>query len=343
MIFLQAQSITTLDELKAALQSAIALEHATIPPYLTARLTLSGSGPGPTYARKSLRQILVQEMRHLQLAANVLNAIGGAPVMKGPSFIPTYPGPLPMGIGHGAGPGGLDVGLVRYSRATVHDVFMKIEEPETPIVIPAAGAALFAFAPTYQTIGEFYAAISVEIGRQGDAIFTGGLGRQVLDGGVPAVTNVASAQAAIAQIVKQGEGTPASPFDAAAELAHYYRFEELARGMQIVSTPAGPVADPSKPIQIDDQADVVQMVDNPRQVDFSSAPRAARLVDECDAIYSKLLTVLHAAFNGQPAKIDDAIAVMFELENSAEELLQQPLAGTHAGFYAGPRFAWVDV
>ena len=84
------------------------------------------------------------------------------------------------------------------------------------------------------------------------------------------------------------------------------------------------------------------MVDNPQLIDLSGDWRAARLADECDAIYSKLLNSLHATFNGEPARLGDAIGIMFEFKNAAEELLQQQITvGSAAGQYAGPRFRYL--
>jgi hypothetical protein len=328
--------ITDLASLQDALQKAIELEHATIPPYLTAYYTLRGTSAGGAAARQILRSIVMEEMLHMHLACNILNAIGGAPVINAANFIPKYPGPLPMGIG---GADGLVVGIKRYSKATVHNTFMEIEEPENPIHIPVKKPALEAIAPSFETIGQFYTAIGDEITKQGNGIFTGDPGRQVP--GATIVKDVASALAAITTIVTQGEGTPTSPADSPTEYAHYYRFEELFMGLRIVvdtSSPVGYSFDPKQPIVVDDTADVTQMADNPRTVDFSSNWRAGQLADECDAIYTKLLNALHIGFNGQPDWIDrNAVAVMFEFKNCIEELLQQQLAG---GLYAGPRFLY---
>jgi hypothetical protein len=335
MLKIKPIKITDLASLQYALQKAIELEHATIPPYLTAYYTLRGTSAGGVAARQILRSIVMEEMLHMHLACNILNAIGGAPVINAANFIPKYPGPLPMGIG---GADGLVVGIKRYSKATVHNTFMEIEEPENPIHIPVKPTTL-AIAPSFETIGQFYTAIGKEITKQGSGIFTGDPGLQVP--GATIVTDVASALTAIATIVTQGEGTPTSPADSPTEYAHYYRFEELFRGMRIVvdaSSPVGYSFDPKQPIVIDDVADVTQMADNPRTVDFSSNWRAGQLADECDAIYTKLLNALHIGFNGQPDWIDrNAVSVMFEFKNCIEELLQQQLAG---GLYAGPRFLY---
>jgi len=336
MLRVQPGSIDTLDDLRSALQSAIQLEHATIPPYLTAFFTISGTSPGATFAAQTLHDIFMEEMLHMHLACNMLNAIGGHPSINAPDFIPAYPGPLPMGIGSGE-PGGLSVGIKRYSKATVHDTFMEIEEPENVIDIPVQerllAADLVAAAPTtYETIGELYLAIRAAIEAQGESIFTGAAALQVPGPpGYESVHDVASATAAINLIITQGEGTPTLPTaPSTGELAHYYRFEQLYRGMEIVPNAAEPdkyAFDPDKPIVVDDVADVVQMVDNPMlvQLDPQGDWRAIQLSDEFDATYTRLLNRLHTTFNGQPGEIDGAIALMYELKNSAEELLQQRL------------------
>ena len=337
MLKIKPINITDLASLQLALQKAIELEHATIPPYLTAYYTLRGTSAGGAAARQILHSIVIEEMLHMHLACNILNAIGGAPLINAPGFIPNYPGPLPMGIG---GADGLVVGIKRYSKATVQNTFMEIEEPENPIHIPVK-PALEAIAPSYETIGQFYTAIGNEITKlnKESNIFTGDPGRQVP--GATIVKDVDSALQAIATIVTQGEGTPTSPADSPTEYAHYYRFEELFMGMRIVvdsKSPIGYSFDPNQKIVVDDTADVTQMADNPRTVDMSSNWRAGQLADECDAIYTKLLNALHIGFNGQPDWIDgNAVSVMFEFKNCIEELLQQQLAG---GLYAGPRFLY---
>jgi hypothetical protein len=356
MLSVRPGSIDTVDELRNALQSAIQLEHATIPPYLTAFFTIQGTGAGAKYAAQTLHDIFMEEMLHMHLACNILIAVGGRPEINRPDFIPNYPGPLPMGIGSGE-PGGLTVGIKRYSRQTVRDTFMEIEEPEDPLDLPtrALKADFAGVAPptTYETIGEFYLAIKaaiLKLDKPAGSIFTGGTATQVP---VPAplqpITDAASAFMAIDTIIAQGEGSHTSPEDGTkpGEFAHYYRFEELYRGMKIVPDPSAEhkyAFDPSQPIDIDDEADIIQMVDNPMlvQLDPQSDWRAIQLSDEFDATYTKLLNCLHIAFNGRPERINDAIALMYELKNSAEELLQQRLTtGPYAGQFAGPRFRYV--
>lgn len=138
-------------ELYAALQSAIELEHSTIPPYLTALYSIKFDYNQEAY--KIILGVVREEMLHMTIAANVLNAIGGSPVINQPSFIPSYPGPLPMNIGD------LIVGLAPLSKEVLFDGFMKIEEPENPLYFPVKALFTAEEPPQFATISQFYQAI----------------------------------------------------------------------------------------------------------------------------------------------------------------------------------------
>jgi len=343
MILLRSTGIVGRDDLVAALVDALLLEHATIPPYLTAWLTLAGTGVGPDFARSAIRRIVVDEMRHLQLVANLLIAIGEKPVMRGEAFIPAYPGPLPRGIGGDDAPGGLTITLSRYSKATVRDIFMQIEEPERPIILPVK--AFLAEQAQYQTIGQFYAAIADAIRNLGESLFVGNPGGQVTDDEVTPIADVSTALAAIDTIRQQGEGTPATPLDERQQLAHYYLFEALVKGMEIVADQSGSgfAFDPARPIQIDDLADVIPMTEDPRSVPLPAGSAAAQRSDECDRAYSVVLDELHQSFNGQPDRFGNAEVAMFAFSAAAQDLLQQRLDfAPFDGLAPGPRFLWVD-
>ncbi|WP_354065651.1 ferritin-like domain-containing protein [Bradyrhizobium sp. RT6a] len=260
------------------------------------------------------------------------------PQIANASFVPSYTDHLPMGI-----ESSLVVHLKRYSRNLVEQTFMVIEEPETPLKIPVK-TVLFGFPPQIRTIGQFYAAIRAEIVRQGNSIFTGNPSRQVAGPlGAVAVTDVDSAVVAINTIVEQGEGTPTSPASATG-VAHYYRFEELAKGMKIMPDPASPLKfsfDPAQTIAIDDARDVIQMVDDPPLQQFDG--KVGGLADACDAAYSKLLRALQGVFDGAPGQIEDAIGLMRdELEQAIKDVLGAPIeSGPHQGLHGGPRFKYV--
>jgi hypothetical protein len=338
MIRISAAPITDLASLHAALQDAIRLEFFTIPPYLTALYTLSGSSLGAQYGRTIIRNVVRDEMLHMNLACNILNAIGGTPDIKG--AIPSYPNPLPMALA-----GGLEVHLKRYSKQLIQTVFMEIEKPETPLDIPEQ-RVFSAAARGPQTIGQFYAAIRAEIVRQGESIFTGKKEKQVTgfffgkDEDIT-VIDVATATTAIDTIVEQGEGTPQSPVDLQGDIAHYYRFQELAKGMKLVPTPT-PHFDPNQPVSIDDAADVVAMIDDPQTVALDPADTdAIKISDECDQIFTDVVNQLHEGYNGTPDAVTGAWSSMLDLRPKILGLLKIKLtAGPHGGFNAGPRFLY---
>ena len=345
MLRIMAQPLGSADDVRNALQNAIRLEHSTIPPYLTATSTLSGTSESVKYARQVIRDVVIEEMLHMTLACNILNAIGGHPVIADAHFVPRYPHELPMGVA-----GDLVVHLKRYSKSLIENTFMKIEEPEIPLEIPTKPKTLGLAAAAPITIGQFYAAIRAKLVDHPE-LFTGDPKLQVSGfffgpGEDIVVSDVKSALLAIETIVEQGEGTPKSPMDLQKEIAHYYRFQQLSKGMRIVDDPSSTLKvsfDPSQPLLIDDTTDVIQMVDDPPLVTYDSADaRADQLSTEADASYSNLLRALHQGFNGKPDKVSDAVGAMFEFKTILGELLQQRLTtGAKAGQFAGPRFRYV--
>jgi hypothetical protein len=91
-----AETRMTTERLRELLEAAVQLELATIPPYLCALYSIH---PGTnTEAALVLRSVVVEEMLHMVLSANVLNAIGGRPRVSGPDRAPHYPHELPDGV-----------------------------------------------------------------------------------------------------------------------------------------------------------------------------------------------------------------------------------------------------
>jgi len=84
---------TTLETLRAHLQTALVLEHSTVPPYLCALYSIEEGHN--TEASALLQSIVMEEMLHMSPAANLLNAIGGRPRAASPEALPVYPGYLP--------------------------------------------------------------------------------------------------------------------------------------------------------------------------------------------------------------------------------------------------------
>jgi hypothetical protein len=334
------------EDLLEHLQAAIELEHATIPPYLTALFSIKTGANG--LASDIVASVVAQEMLHMTIAANLLNALGGAPRIDRAGFLPVYPGPLPMGVA-----GGLTVGLAKLTRALVYDVFMRIEEPEAAIPVPvkAPRAAMLAAvsrpAPDFATIGQFYRAIADKITELGPPAFTGDPARQVVDttwfpvDQLFPIAGVDSALAAIDVIVRQGEGTASNPEDGG-EPAHYYRFAQLVYARMLEPDPAESAGwSFSGPIVGIEPAGVWNLLPDAKVADYAPNSRAQILGDQVNRTYTNLLRSLQATFDGDPVRLKAALGLMFELNIVASELVTVPLAGT--GYYAAPTFEYQPV
>ena len=66
----------TLNYTRSLLQAAVEVEHGTVPLYLTALWSIVN---GSDAAASVIHSVVVEEMLHMTIAANTLNAIGGAP------------------------------------------------------------------------------------------------------------------------------------------------------------------------------------------------------------------------------------------------------------------------
>jgi len=297
------------EDLYPHLQAAIELEHATIPLYLTAFFSIKQGFMQDISG--ILQSVFVEEMLHLSIACNVLNAIAGQPVIDKPGFIPTYPGPLPMNITN------VTARLAPLSMPQVQ-LFMDIEEPEDPLPFPVK-AQMLAAQPAYATIGLFYQALIEKIEELGDEIFRGDPARQVADSQwFPAselfpIRNAKQAAQALQLIVEQGEGTSKSPLSGT-ELAHYYRFAEISKGAQLVKDPSTPLgySYSGDPIKFDPSG-VWDMVADPKAAEYREGSRARLLADQFNYTYTSLLNALHDTFNGSPGSLKKAMGLMFEL------------------------------
>lgn len=226
--------IETLESLREHLQWAVELEHATLPSYLCALYSLDPER-NPD-AVQVVSSVFVEEMIHLALAANLLNAVGGRPRLDTPEMLPRYPRRLPHGD-HS-----LELSLVPFGPEAL-EMFLRLEQPAPPSA-PAEG-------DDYETIGQFYDAIEqalrhlcAELGER--EVFSGDPSRQVTAdhfshtaGRLNRVDDLDTALAALKEIVEQGEGTARGEvWDGDQDIfhpdrdavAHYYRFVELKLG-----------------------------------------------------------------------------------------------------------------
>lgn len=349
MIRLQPQIIQGIRAASSAaqlhyyLQKAVELEHATIPPYLTAMFSLR---PGTNqHIAQLIRSIVVQEMLHMTISANILIAIGGHPSINHRGFIPRYPGPLPMNVGDG-----LQVGIEAFSISLVKNVFMAIEQPddEVPVKTMALKAgAESAPEPEYATIGAFYDAIKAQIVKLGPSIFVNTTAPpQVVNSQwfpadkLFAITDPESACRAIDIIKLEGEGSPSTPFEAPGDPAHFYKFGEIVAGRQLVTTPTG-YAYSGAPILFEPSG-VWPLRANCKIADFARGTQARTRIEQFAYNYAALLNALHTTFNGDPSRLDASIGLMYDLRVLAAALMQ---TGTDdgSGQTVGPSFEYVEV
>ncbi len=309
-------------DLHDTVQKAIELEHATIPAYMCALYTLK---PGfNQVVAEIIRSVVREEMLHMAIVSNLLIALGGAPAINKKEFIPIYPGPLPMNIGDG-----LIVTLAKATVELIRDVFMVIEAPEDAINLDAA------IGDDYATIGQFYRALEKKILELGDAAFhPQSFAREVVNlkwFGADELFHIVgpdSAVRALKIIVRQGEGrhkTPLGPHD---EPAHYYRFKQVLRGRRLVHDPDAPDGfSYSGPAVVLDPRGVWNMQPNPNPEALPDGSRARNVSLIFANAYTRLLGLLHEAFNGDPGLIDRAIALMYDLRLLAQRVLSIPLPG----------------
>ncbi|WP_344050995.1 ferritin-like domain-containing protein [Planotetraspora silvatica] len=333
--------IDTLDGLREHLQWAIELEHATLPPYLCALYSLDPER-NPE-AVEVVGGVFVEEMLHLTLAANLLNAVGGRPRLDMPGMLPSHPRRLPHGDRS------LELSLLPFGGEAL-EMFLRIERPAPP------GAA--AEGEDYETIGQFYDAIEQGLrhlcDRLGEReVFSGDPVRQVdaghfrhTAGRLIAVTDLASALAALEEIVEQGEGTARGEvWDGDRdvchpdrdEVGHFYRFQELKVGRRYRRGDT-PQSGPTGEAICVDLDGIRPMRRNPRLADHAVGSAIRTAQEEFNHTYCAILHLLEQAFNGSPKLLAVATGTMFALKAQAQALMRMPDEG---GATAGPTFEYV--
>ncbi len=319
----------------SALQSAIELEHSTIPPYLYALYSLDPARNG--VIADVIQSVVIEEMLHLTLAANILNAVGGTPSIDHAAFVPHYPGPLPGGVD-----GGLVVHLAPFSMTQL-ETFLDIEQPEDPIEF----RSLVVEDDDNLTIGEFYTQIGQVLQALPDNSFSprNQVGPDLMFDSI-VVKDKATAVQAIKLIIEQGEGTATQPLEVVgSDYAHYYRFMEIKKGHRLVPTPGrGPkpedqYAYTGDPI-VFDPAGVHPVATDPQAPPPGSV--AALENDNFNYTYTNLLGALDTLVTGTASieQFNLALGLMFSLKGQAKSMM----AGIpDPAVIAGPTFQYQPV
>lgn len=337
MIRLQVHPMKSREELQVGLQKAVELEFAILPPYLYALFTLrDGTNEA---ARSRISAIVREEMTHLALACNVLNAIGGRPVLADASVAAPYPRTLPWAIGSDDGEPFL-VSLLPFSEEAM-DQAMQIEEPEDPIEFPVRTVREAEL--SFQTIGQFYRALDEGLRGLSASEWVDSPSRQLTDhpffaGELFRVRGYGDASRAIDRIVSEGEGTRRSPLDFEGEVAHYYRFEEIRRDRVLRKDTSAPQGFSWGSRLGVHRHEVIPAIANPGKYDFSRDPAAQEAQKECDRAFTVMLEELERAVNGELGRLGNAVLAMFELRRAARAALKVRLKDSDK--FAGPAFCF---
>ncbi len=219
--------------LRKQVQTAVELEWATIPAYLDSLFSIiNGSSGLNAEIYGNISTIMIEEMHHFNLAANILIALNGNPLIDAKNVTPYYPRTgLPGKVLRD-----LTVNLDKLTLEQVYSVFMGIEVP----LISDVDGQLNCSGCT--TIGVFYDEISgclQTLNSTGIQVFNSStVSRQVKTFPNTTITDTDSARKAIKFIVDQGEGVgPFDPyqFNGSDSLAHFYRFEEIVCQRELVN------------------------------------------------------------------------------------------------------------
>lgn len=305
--------------LQTQLQTAIELEWATIPLYLTSLFSIKSNENKDIASR--VHSIAIQEMLHFAQAANLLISVGGVPIING-STAPTYPRKgLPGGVLEG-----LYIPLTKLTTNQTYHTFMGVEIPNNSSAVnPPLINNLF-------TIGAFYNETLSCIEQLGDDIFKHPSGEQVQfdfgsSGTLYNVTNVSTAQDAINEIVAQGEGeTPLNPDQIDADgYAHFYQFEEIVCGKELIKQPGDEYyAYQGADIPLNTDG-VYNMIPNPNKHTIIPNTDCYNVTAEFNKGYVSMIESLAYAFevvNSQT--INAAVSKMIQLAQLATPVYETP-------------------
>jgi len=307
---------------------------------------------------QTLSQIAVQEMLHLTLATNLLTAVGATPHFHRPNFP----------ISCRWYPPDVRIALAPFGEAALRH-FLYLERPDHIDVedadafaaacecrpLTATPTTMMAAPQDYSTVGHLYRSIehgfSRLVERYGEAgVFFGPphaqATRQLL--GWPelvTVTDLASAKAAIATIVEQGEGTCGDWRE-----AHFGRLAGILDEF-LAATQADPAFSPAWPAR---PGYVRRPPDQPQAVVIGD-PLTARVADLFDAAHQTMLQALCRLWvrsgdddaggtgDGEAATLAGiAIELMASvLRPLGSALVTLPLGPDNPGELAGPAFFMV--
>jgi hypothetical protein len=367
--------IRSLDSLCDHLQYAIGLELTTIPAYLCALYSIT---PGRNSAAcEIIQSVVLEEMLHMAQAANLLNAIGGVPstgtVADGPSPVPVYPAQVPYIDGI------REIHLQVFSAAALDD-FIEIEHPGGQNT-SGSGEKYSSIGAFYDAIkdglehlcsgasGEkVFEASRRERGscQVSSHHYYGGAGTLI------EVTDLASARKALSEIVSEGEGLHHKVLDQTAHkhklsgtrkarlasdgsydvvdgdalpygwkmYSHYARFKEIHAGQRYLPDQLVKQKPKGEILPVDWSA-VRPMTTDPSAGKYQGT-WAYEPMMACNRTYTALVDTIYRSFNGEQARLRDAVGLMYELKYQADALFNTPSPlACEPGRTLGPAFEYL--
>lgn len=326
-----------LQDLRHKLHIAIELEHSTIPAYLYAYWSIKD----PTSsAATTILEVAKEEMNHMGMACNILNAVGGFVNCANKNFIPDYPTGLP---GHNATNNNVIVGLEKLCVDSVVS-FLQIELPRDPTLDQESKNG-------WTTIADFYIDILADIDQCDDEDFNHGRQLNPTDspdaaGLLFAVRNKKTAKLCIAEIIEQGEGM--KRFQNLQEnfqmKSHYDRFLDLYHdmgGYGVVDENNFNADELKASVHPEKYREFLKgihpMVDNPKQVNLTNKYYQSENL-KFNSLYSFMLDNMHTHVQKVHPYMGAAISTMFALGRHAAAMRSIQLENGQVG---GPSFEYV--
>ena len=327
------------------LAEAAQLEHMLMCEYLFAEFSLKSDDELTEEQaavvgrwRTTLRGIAVDEMLHVALVSNLMATIGAAPTFGRPNF-PRRSGYFPASVQ-------LDL-LPFGEQALLHFLYLERPEgmerqdaegfvPTAPPLEPLDGAEAMPYGQEFTTVGHLYRGIERGLGTLAER-----LGERALFVGSPraqatpelfhwpqliAVTDLASAQAAVDEIIEQGEGARGDW-----KHAHYGRFLALWQDYEDQRR-RDPSFQPARPVL---PAYSRQPFDVEQPVSVITDPQTRRVAELAALGYELVLHLLMRFFT----HTDETDEQLHVLVNSAIDTMAgvlRPLAITLATLPVGP-------
>jgi hypothetical protein len=297
--------------------------------------------------RGVILQVAIQEMVHMALVCNLLTAVGGAPHIRRPN-LPSSPRAYPPSF---------RLGLAPFNYETLES-FIFLERPEneaqadSPPPFQPLGkfSDVFSSERQYQTVGHLYRGVEDGLGylaqKYGEErLFVGPPSSQISETyfslpGLFPVKDLATALAAIEEIVEQGEGARGDT-----ETSHHGRFVAIRKEYDRILQD-DPKFKPARPVIVNpyamlpnDLGDniVVNLLEDPMSIDISN------LFDGCYELLMQILgrLLLHTEESeSQLIQLSDiSVEMMIDVIGPlGEAITALPVGPSHPGLTAGPSF-----